>query len=347
MNNRHGSATVSLPSDCEIVITRAFDAPAALVFEAWTRPEHVRRWWGNDTMPVVLCDIDLRIGGSWRYVVRTADGTELGWHGVYREIEAPHRLVSTEVFEGFPDAEAVNTLTLTANGDGSTLAHVTVLHSCKEHRDGHVDSGMEGGMQESMDQIEDLVVEMAATPKSVAARYRNVAGAFTARVAGVREEAWENPAPADGWVARDIVRHLVNWVPPLLVTGANLTIPHGPSVDVDPLGAWTTLSDAIQAVLDDPEVGSRQFAHPQAGSHPLDQAIGMFIMGDVLIHTWDLARATGQDETLDPKEVVGMYEGMLPIDAMLRASGHYGPRVEVPDTADVQTKLIAFTGRRP
>jgi uncharacterized protein (TIGR03086 family) len=351
MNNRHGSATVSLPSDCEIVITRVFDAPAALVFEAWTRPEHVRRWWGNEAMPVVQCDIDLRVGGAWRYVVRTAEGVELGWHGVYREIEAPHRLVSTEVFEGYPDAEAVNTLVLTEGNDGSTLAHVTVLHSSKENRDGHVNSGMEGGMQESMNQMEDLVASMAApitvTPRSVADRYRNVAGTFTARVAGVPSDAWDNAAPCDGWVARDIVRHLVTWVPPFLTGGAALAVPTGPSVDDDPLGAWTTLSDAIQHVLDDPDVGSRAFAHPQAGSHPLDQAIGMFIMGDVLIHTWDLARATGQDETLDAAEVAGMYEGMLPIDAMLRTSGHYGPRVDVPNTADVQTKLIAFTGRHP
>jgi uncharacterized protein (TIGR03086 family) len=342
MNNRHGSATVSLPSDCEIVITRVFDAPAALVFEAWTRPEHVRRWWGNDTMPVVQCDIDLRVGGTWRYVVRTADGVELGWHGVYRGIQAPHRLVSTEVFEGYPDAEAVNTLVLTESSDGSTLAQVTVLHSCKEHRDGHVNSGMEGGMQESMNQMEDLVAELAAVaaPRSVADRYRTVAGTFTARVAGVPSDAWDNPAPC-------VVGHLVEWVPALLSTGAEIAIPDGPSVDLDPLGAWTTLSDAIQRVLDDPGVASRAFAHPQAGSHPLDQAIGMFIMGDVLIHTWDLARATGQDETLDAVEVAGMYEGMLPIDAMLRTSGHYGPRVDVPDTADTQTKLIAFTGRRP
>ncbi len=213
-----------------------------------------------------------------------------------------------------------------------------------------MNSGMEGGMQESMNQMEDLLAEMASAAPiqpSVADRYRNVAGTFAARVAAVPSDAWNNPAPCDGWDARDVVRHLVTWIPPFLRSGANLVLPEGPSVDVDALAAWTTLSDAIQHVLDDPGVGSREFAHPQAGSHPLDQAIGMFILGDVLIHTWDLARASGLDETLDAAEVAGMYEGMLPIDAMLRTSGHYGPRVDVPETADVQTKLIAFTGRRP
>ncbi len=89
------------------------------------------------------------------------------------------------------------------------------------------------------------------------------------------------------------------------------------------------------------------FVHPQAGTHPLDEAIAMFVMGDVLMHTWDLARAAGLDDTLDADEVAGMYEGMLPLDDMLRQSGQYGPRVDVPDDAPVQDKLMAFVGRQP
>jgi uncharacterized protein (TIGR03086 family) len=181
----------------------------------------------------------------------------------------------------------------------------------------------------------------------IADRYRNIAAGFTRRVEGVPDGAWENPAPPEGWVARDVVRHLVEWVPALLQSGAAIAIPVGPSVDDDPLGAWLNLSDTIQGILEDPATEGRQFSHPQAGDHQLGDAIGMFIMGDVLLHTWDLARATGQDETLDPVEVAGMYEGMLPIDEMLRQSGQYGPRVDVPEDADVQTKLIAFVGRQP
>lgn len=154
--NRHGSATVSLPSDREILITRSFDAPANVVFEAWTSPDYVKRWYSDDAAPVVTCDIDLRVGGSWRYVIRTEDGTEFAWHGTYQEIDPPRRLVSTEVFEGFPDAEAVNTLTL-AEHDGTTTLTVNVLHASKENRDGHVNSGMEGGMQQALDRLEDVV----------------------------------------------------------------------------------------------------------------------------------------------------------------------------------------------
>jgi uncharacterized protein YndB with AHSA1/START domain len=153
---RPGSATVTTPSEREILITRTFDAPAERVFDAWTTPEHVRRWWGSEEAPLVECDIDLRIGGSWRYVMRDADGSEFAWHGIYREIERPGRLVSTEVFEGFPDAEALNSATFTEQ-DGTTTLSVTVLHASRENRDGHLDSGMEAGMQLVLDRLEDLV----------------------------------------------------------------------------------------------------------------------------------------------------------------------------------------------
>jgi uncharacterized protein YndB with AHSA1/START domain len=158
-SNRYGSATVTLPSDHEILITRQFDAPADLIFKAWTTPELVKRWWGFDTSEWLVCDIDLREGGSWRYVTREAGDLEVGFHGEYREIEAPNRLVSTEVYEGFPDAAALNTMVLDER-DGVTTMTVTVVHTCQEHRDGHIASGMEGGMQISMNRLEDLVGEL-------------------------------------------------------------------------------------------------------------------------------------------------------------------------------------------
>jgi len=157
--DRHGSATVTLPSDREILITRQFDAPANLVFKAVTTPELVRRWWGFDTSEWLVCDIDLREGGSWRYVTREAGGFEVAFHGEYRTIEAPHRIVSTEVFEGVPDAAALNTSVFEEDA-GVTTMTITVVHDSQEHRDGHIASGMEGGMQISMNRLEDLVVEL-------------------------------------------------------------------------------------------------------------------------------------------------------------------------------------------
>ncbi len=181
----------------------------------------------------------------------------------------------------------------------------------------------------------------------ISERYRKVAGQFTSVAANVPEEAWENPAPCEGWVARDVVRHLVEWVPSFLTSGAAIDVAHGPSVDDDPLAAWKVFSDSIQSLLDDPQIAASEFNHPNVGQHTVEGAIAMFCMNDVLIHTWDLARATGGDETLDANEVHRMLVGSEPYDEMLRTSGHYGPRVAVPDDADEQTRLIAFMGRQP
>jgi uncharacterized protein (TIGR03086 family) len=178
-------------------------------------------------------------------------------------------------------------------------------------------------------------------------RYRKVAAAFTARAEAVPDGAWDNPAPCEGWVARDVVRHMVEWMPSMFFANAGITTPDGPSVDDDPLGAWRALDGAMQAALDDPEVASREF-DMQVGRFSVESAMSMFGTPDVLIHTWDLARATGLDETLDADEVRQLLAAMESIDEeMLRNSGQFGPRVDVPAGADAQTQLIAFTGRHP
>jgi uncharacterized protein YndB with AHSA1/START domain len=158
IQNRHGSAVITLPSDTEVLITRSFDAPADLVFEAYTTPELVKRWWGFETSEWLVCEIDLRVGGRWRYVTKD-DGMEVGFHGEYREIQAPGRLVTTEVYEGIPDADengALNTVTLDEAGGVTTLS-VLVQMPSQEARDAMLASGMEGGMQVSYDRLEDLV----------------------------------------------------------------------------------------------------------------------------------------------------------------------------------------------
>ncbi len=180
----------------------------------------------------------------------------------------------------------------------------------------------------------------------IAERYRKIAGQFTLRVMAVPDRAWEKPSPCEGWVARDVVRHLVEWIPGFFAGHAGVVIPEGPAVDDDPAGAWVALSDTIQSWLDDPELAAREF-EMRGERHTIEGAVDTFCTGDVLLHTWDLARATGLDESLDADEVHRMFVGMEPFDELLRASGHYGPRVEVPAEADEQTRLIAFTGRRP
>jgi uncharacterized protein (TIGR03086 family) len=181
---------------------------------------------------------------------------------------------------------------------------------------------------------------------NTADRYRRVAGAFTETARRVPDDAWDHPAPCEGWVARDVVGHMVEWMPDFLAD-APIELRAGPSIDDDPLGAWLALRDSLQAALDDPEVAVREFTHGHVGTHTIDGAVGMFFLGDILVHTWDLARAAGLEVTLDPDEVHALLTGMEGMDEVLRASGHYGPRVEVPADADEQTRLLAFTGRHP
>ena len=155
-----GTATVTLPGDEQILITRVFDAPRHLVFRAYTTPELVERWWAGDRGTVTSIEIDLRVGGRWRYVMEALGGFEVAFHGEYREVVPDERLVQTEVYEGMPDGEALDTVTFTEE-DGRTTLTVLVQHSCREHRDAHIESGMEGGMQEAMDKLEQVAISLA------------------------------------------------------------------------------------------------------------------------------------------------------------------------------------------
>ncbi|HEY1116632.1 MAG TPA: TIGR03086 family metal-binding protein [Acidimicrobiales bacterium] len=181
-------------------------------------------------------------------------------------------------------------------------------------------------------------------PTEPAAEHRSIAATFSARVAGVSD--WDAPTPVPGWAARDVVGHLVTWFPSFLADGSDLRLPATRSLD-DPVTAWREHAAAVQRILDDPASSGRAFTHPRLPEHPLPRAISRFYTADVFMHTWDLARATGQDERLDEDRCRELYEGMLPMDEVLRQSGQYGARVPVPDDADWRTRLIGFIGRDP
>ena len=163
-----GTATVTLPSDTQILIAREFDAPKHLVYTAFTTPELVKRWWSGERGEVTTAEIDLRVGGRWRYAMTANEGFEVAFHGEYREIVPNERLVSTEVFEGMPaetsaDGEelgTVNTATFT-EVDGRTRLEVLVDCPSREIRDMIIGSGMEGGMQESYDRLEQVAIGLA------------------------------------------------------------------------------------------------------------------------------------------------------------------------------------------
>jgi len=154
------SAVVTLPTDTKILITREFDAPRHLVYRAYTTPELIMRWWGGERGEVTSAEVDLRPGGTWRYVMIANAGFEVAFHGEYVEIVPGERIVTTDVFEGMPDAAAVTTTTF-AEKDGRTTLSILVEHSSQQYRDAHINSGMEGGMQESMNKLEQVARSLA------------------------------------------------------------------------------------------------------------------------------------------------------------------------------------------
>lgn len=178
-----------------------------------------------------------------------------------------------------------------------------------------------------------------------AARHRRIAATFTDRVRDAK--AWDAPSPVPGWTARDVVGHLVEWFPPFLAAGAGVELPSGPSVQDDPVAAWQAHCDGVQALLDDPDTALRMLTNRHLGEVPLDQAIDRFYTSDVFMHTWDLARATGQDDQLDTDFCAVLLAGMEPLEDVIRSSGQYGLRVPTPDDADARTRLIGFIGRDP
>ena len=155
-----GTAVVTLPSDTQVLITRDFNAPRHLVYKAYTTPELVRRWWAGRRGQMTVAEIDLRVGGTWRFVMTSSEGMEIAFHGTYREFVADERLVHTEVFEAMPDGEVLNTITF-AEADGRTTMTVVVDCGTQEIRDGMMASGMEVGMQEAYDLIEQIAIELA------------------------------------------------------------------------------------------------------------------------------------------------------------------------------------------
>ena len=154
----NGTLRVSLPSDCEITLTRVFKAPRQLVYEAFSKPELLKRWFGPRGWSLVTCDVDVRVGGSFRFVLRGPDGRELGMRGVYREITPPERSVHVESFDDFPGESQVTAIF--TEQYGQTTLNATILYPSREVRDAVIKSGMEHGAAESYDKLAELLSSM-------------------------------------------------------------------------------------------------------------------------------------------------------------------------------------------
>jgi len=176
-------------------------------------------------------------------------------------------------------------------------------------------------------------------------RYRKLAATMTDRIAAVPDDRWGDPTPCEDWTAKDLVQHLVD-TPAMFFGFVDEEPPAGgPSVDDDAVGAFTHVRDAIQAALEDPSVADHEF-DGMFGRSTFAQSIDNFICADLVVHGWDLARATGQDEALDPDEVQRVHEALKPMDDKMRGPGAFGPKVEPPPGADAQTEFLCFLGRQ-
>lgn len=178
--------------------------------------------------------------------------------------------------------------------------------------------------------------------QSIAERHRAVAGRFTELVAAVPD--WDARSPVPDWRARDVVAHLTSWFPAFLEAGAGITLP---AAGDDPVTGWAAQTEAIQSVLDSPAAAGQPFTNRHMPGLTVAEAIDQFYTSDVFLHSWDLARASGQPDHLDPDYCALLLAGMRPAEQAMRSSGHYGPAFPVPSDADPQTQVLAFIGRDP
>jgi len=182
-------------------------------------------------------------------------------------------------------------------------------------------------------------------PDDPAGRYAVIASGFGDLVAQTVD--WSAPAPVEGWTARDVVWHLVDWFPGLMQVGAAIELPRRDCGASDPVQDWVILDNAVRSLFADRAILNGEFSHPQAGTMKVGQAIDRFYTPDVFMHSWDLATAGGLPTQLDPDYCAALLSGMEGIDEVLRSSGQYGPKVDVSDEADPLLRLMGFIGRDP
>lgn len=351
-----GALIIEPRGDREIVMTRTFAAPRHFVFQALTQPELLKRWLGVfGGWSMAECEVDLRVGGSFRYVWHGPDGARMAMRGEYREIVPNERIVSTEMFdEPWYPGEAVGTATL-AEQDGETTLTTVVRYASREARDGVLASGMARGVAAGYEALDAVLLERQARD-SIADRYRRRADAFERLVAAVRPDQWDDPSPCAAWTVRDVVGHIVD-MHGVIFRPLNRTLSPAPALADDPLGTFKAARADVEAILDEPAQAGLEVDAPM-GRMTVEQHVDQVPSTDMVLHGWDLARATGQDATIDPAEVEALWSAMSSIPAELmeqfRTPGAFGPGVEVfgpevrvPADAPLQDRLLGLIGRDP
>jgi uncharacterized protein (TIGR03086 family) len=331
--------------EADIVITREFAATPRAVFDAHTRPELLRRWFGPYGWRMAVCEVDLRVGGGWYYLMVGPDDGQMTLRGTYVEISAPERIVSTETnvdCEARAEHEAVSTIVLVER-DGHTTLTNTVRFPSRQVRDAVLESGMEHGVGEGFERLDAAL----AAGGELADRYRRRADRFERLLENVPEGQWDGRSPCADWRVRDVVRHVVDMHGVLLGSAGRSPSP-SPSVDEDPAAAFRAARRDIEAVLADPALAGMEFDAPHAGRTTVGDSVDQVVSADLPLHGWDVARATGQDYVIPAGEVdLALHAVAALPEEVARLPHVYGPRVPVPGDASTHDQLLGLIGRDP
>ena len=362
---------VAAQGEREIVITRAFDAPRELVYRAFTEPALLKRWLGPRVWELTECAIDLRPGGAWRYEMRGPVGATMVISGTYQEVDPPARLVTTEVFDDdWTGGETRNTTTFDERegyDDGDDDRRLRVDRGARRRAGDRDGRGPGRGLRATRGPAgrpargpahrhRGRAVSAGPTDgpdlDAIIDRYRRRADRFEATVSAVPSDRWTSPSPCAGWTARDVVGHVIDMHGVMLRPLDRERSP-APTLTADPLGAFRAARADVEGLLADPAIAMSVQDTPM-GPMTVAEHVDGVPSDDLVVHTWDLARATGLDDTIDPDELERMWPSVQSIPEEMRIPGHFGPgivvfgpAVAVPPDAPLQHRVLGALGRDP
>jgi uncharacterized protein (TIGR03086 family) len=342
----------------DLVITRTFAAPRQMVFDAWTQPELLRQWYGPRGWQLTTCEMDLRAGGRFLFVLQRPNRPDMALRGTYQAVDAPTRLATSERWDDdWTDGETPTT-TMFDERDGVTTVTRIIEFTSPAARDRALGSIGRDGLEDAFERLDDLVragPDDAARPvgrDDIAGRYRRRAARFEELILGVGRVAWASQSPCQGWTARDVVDHVVGMHAAMLAPLGRSLGPESSAV-AGPIGAFTSARARLQHALDDPAVAGIACDTP-TGTLTFAEHVDAALSVDLVVHGWDLARATGQDDTIQHEDLQLLWPIAEAIPEQFRVPGAFrpglvvlGPQVPVAADAPLQHKILGMYGRDP
>ena len=353
----------------ELVITRTFAAPRQLVFDAWTQPKLLRQWYGPRGWQLTTCEIDLRAGGRFLFVLQRQNRADMALRGTFQAVDAPTRLATSERWDDWTEGETTTT-TMFDERDGVTTVTRTTEFTSAAARDRALGSVGREGLEEAFERLDDLVRpapdDDAARPDAgqrhvgtsdvgrdrIADRYRRRAARFEELIRGAGSYAWASQSPCHDWTARDVVDHVVDMHAAMLAPLGRSLGPES-STAAGPIDAFTSARARLQHALDDPAVAGTACDTP-TGTLTFAEHVDAALSVDLVLHGWDLARATGQDDTIQAEDLQLLWPIAKAIPEQFRVPGAFrpglvvfGPQVPVAADAPLQDKILGLYGRDP